>query len=427
VPEYFADHALVNGVLWPKKTVAPGWYRIRLVDGSDARCFNLTFGTAQGTGNGLGISSRGLGKQGAGEAGIQVTMIATEQGYLNVPIRSDHVTMCPGERYEFLVDFSPFAGQSIFMNNNAAAPYPDGVAPQDPLSPFSELATIMRFDVQAAATAATGPAVPSCGATKLSWDPARTPAQNGVGCVAVQGVLDRDFKDLRTTVAAAPPCPGQAGACVAADRVLFLSEKVDGETGSSLGLQINGMPFEYDVTETPKQGTYESWHIVNTTVDAHPMHPHLGKYQIVRREAFDVGCYKTLLCGTPTCAPGAAPGGVLPVIPDYRACLTPTVAAYPIDPEEAGWKDAMRSYPGEVLTFVGKWDGAWSPQVARPNAPGAGHATNPGFTTYPVGSSSPRDAKNWTYAAVTSGPYVWHCHINSHEDSEMMRTSLVVK
>jgi FtsP/CotA-like multicopper oxidase with cupredoxin domain len=35
-------------------------------------------------------------------------------------------------------------------------------------------------------------------------------------------------------------------------------------------------------------------------------------------------------------------------------------------------------------------------------------------------------AAPFTYEPVTSGPYVWHCHINSHEDSEMMRTSLVV-
>jgi FtsP/CotA-like multicopper oxidase with cupredoxin domain len=44
-----------------------------------------------------------------------------------------------------------------------------------------------------------------------------------------------------------------------------------------------------------------------------------------------------------------------------------------------------------------------------------------------VGAKSPADAKTWTYPDVTQGPYVWHCHINSHEDSEMMRTSLVVK
>ena len=45
VPEYFGDHALVNGVAWPKKTVEPGWYRIRLVDGSDSRCWTIGFST----------------------------------------------------------------------------------------------------------------------------------------------------------------------------------------------------------------------------------------------------------------------------------------------------------------------------------------------------------------------------------------------
>jgi hypothetical protein len=157
------------------------------------------------------------------------------------------------------------------------------------------------------------------------------------------------------------------------------------------------------------------------------MHPHLGKYQIVKREAFDVGCYNTLLCGTPGCQPGTSPGGIPQLVPDYRACLTPTQPTFGIDPEEMGWKDAMRAYPGEVLTFVGKWDGSWAPQVASPNAPGSGNASNPGYTLYGVGGASPKNAASWTYAEVTQGPYVWHCHINSHEDSEMMRSSLVVK
>jgi FtsP/CotA-like multicopper oxidase with cupredoxin domain len=285
----------------------------------------------------------------------------------------------------------------------------------------------MRFDVQSAATAATGPAVPTCArASSWSWDPARTPAQNGVGCIALPSTLDRDFVDLTASVVP-HSCPGKTGACVAAERVLYLNEKVDGVTGQSLGLQINGVPFEYDVTETPKKGTYEVWHIVNTTVDAHPMHPHLGKFQIVRREAVDVGCYQTLLCGFPGCSPGPAPGGGMVLTPDYRACLMPSVAAHPVDAAERGWKDAMRAYPGEVLTFVGKWDGSWAPQVASPTAPGSGNASNPGYTLYSVGARSPKDALNWSYADVTQGPYVWHCHINSHEDSEMMRTSLVVK
>ncbi len=79
----------------------------------------------------------------------------------------------------------------------------------------------------------------------------------------------------------------------------------------------------------------------------------------------------------------------------------------------------MRAMPGQVLTFVGKWDGSWNSAttLAAVNAPGAGNSSGT------VGSS----AASWLYADVTTGPYVWHCHINSHEDSEMMRSSLVVK
>ena len=47
-------------------------------------------------------------------------------------------------------------------------------------------------------------------------------------------------------------------------------------------MQLNGVPFEYKVTETPKQGTIEVWQFINLTVDAHPMHPHLVKHLIVR-------------------------------------------------------------------------------------------------------------------------------------------------
>jgi hypothetical protein len=64
----------------------------------------------------------------------------------------------------------------------------------------------------------------------------------------------------------------------------------------------------------------------------------------------------------------------------------------------------MVSLPNQVLTFNALWDGAWA---------GA------------KGECVPDDVS--CFEAVTAGPYVWHCHINSHEDSEMMRTSLVVK
>jgi FtsP/CotA-like multicopper oxidase with cupredoxin domain len=70
-------------------------------------------------------------------------------------------------------------------------------------------------------------------------------------------------------------------------------------------------------------------------------------------------------------------------------------------PEEAGLKDTAKSFPGEVLTVVAYWDGGWADNaVAAAGGP--------------------------FFQPVTSGPYVWHCHIVDHEDNEMKRPTLVM-
>jgi len=198
-------------------------------------------------------------------------------------------------------------------------------------------------------------------------------------------------------------------------RQVFLNEKVDGTTLASLGLQLNGVPFEYKVTETPKKGTREVWYLINTTVDAHPMHPHLVKHQIVARWPFNLAAFKTALCGSNKCEPGTTPGGMQQLIPDVTPFLNATGPVAPM-PEEAGWKDASRAMPNNVHIIVADWTPRWN-DVGAPNAPGT--AGCPAGTT---GCAAP-----YVFEDVTTGPYVWHCHINSHEDSEMMRTSLVVK
>jgi hypothetical protein len=68
-----------------------------------------------------------------------------------------------------------------------------------------------------------------------------------------------------------------------------------------------------------------------------------------------------------------------------------------------------------VTTIVADWTPRWN---------STGSATAPGTAGCPPGTLG--CAAPYVYEDVTSGPYVWHCHINSHEDSEMMRTSLVV-
>jgi len=85
IPEYFGDHVLVNGVLWPKATVASGWYRVRFANGSDSRCY--TFGL-----------STSLPAPGARPVNnVRFTVLASDQGYLPVPKQNvQTMTLCPG-------------------------------------------------------------------------------------------------------------------------------------------------------------------------------------------------------------------------------------------------------------------------------------------------------------------------------------------
>jgi spore coat protein A len=400
---------VVNGVLWPKKTVEPGWYRIRLVDGSDSRCW--TFG--------LSTTRPAPGTKPSNN--MTFTVIANDQGYLQVPQQGlKSLTMCPGERYEILVNFgvlpgkaTPGVARSVFLTNSAAAPFPAGLTPFALGSPFAEMNEVMRFDVLPAATATT---VVTCGAGGLTYPTLPATA----GCMQIPITADPNFVDYKLLPMCAPGAPA-GSLCVSAVRQVYLNERVDGTTLAPMGMQLNGVPFEYKVTETPKKGTIEIWKFINLTVDAHPMHPHLIKHQIVETQTFNVGKYKAALCGSTTCQPGTAPGGEMQVVPDVTPFLTGLAVANPTLSYDGGWKDASVALPGQVTTIIAKWDAGFL-QVPAPYAPGTkGFSQDLSVCPGAVGCSPP-----WGYEDLTAGPYVWHCHINSHEDSEMMRTSLVV-
>jgi spore coat protein A, manganese oxidase len=116
-------------------------------------------------------------------------------------------------------------------------------------------------------------------------------------------------------------------------------------------------------------GSTEVWELHNTTVDAHPIHLHLVDFRIVSRQAFT---------GTIIDKPMGAGGNYAGA---YLTNIATTGAARPAEPGEMGRKDTVITYPGEVTRILVKF--------ARP------------------------------------GEYVWHCHILSHEDHEMMRRFIV--
>jgi hypothetical protein len=109
-----------------------------------------------------------------------------------------------------------------------------------------------------------------------------------------------------------------------------------GTNGSSGGtVQL----WEDPIRTNPAAGEVQTWQLWNWSADAHPIHLHLVKFEVVSREVI---------------------GG----------------ATRPPEPWEAGWKDTVIAYPGEVTRVKAEFD--------------------------------------------LPGLYVWHCHILSHEDNEMM-------
>ena len=402
VPEYFGDVALVNGVIWPKRTTDAGWHRLRIVDGSDSRCWTIGFSTVQPAPGAKPTNN------------VPFYVLANDQGYLESPVLApgNSFTMCPGERYELLIDFTAYRalGATITMTNTAPAPFPAGLTPYGNKSPYADMNVVMQFKVVAGTVGAALTLPPAAPVACLPTDLRCNLVPGGVPkmCGTAPGVFSNPQ-------AAANPASG----CVKAVRQVYLNEHVDGVTLAPLGMQLNGVPFEYKVTETPKEGNVEMWQFVNLTVDAHPMHPHLVKHQIVSRQAFNVGQYKALLCGSTTCQPNTAPGGEMQALPDVTPLLSGAATLVTKASVEGGWKDATQAPPGQVTTIIAWWGVNWKQAGAlAPTAPPACDLLG--------GTNQCLNGSTWLFENVTKGPYVWHCHINSHEDSEMMRTSLVV-
>jgi FtsP/CotA-like multicopper oxidase with cupredoxin domain len=358
VPEYFGDHAVVNGVIWPRLKVEPRPYRFRFLDGSNARCY--TFG--------LKVTNS--------FAQPSFTHVATEQGLMPAPVTTQRFSLCPGERADVVIDFRPFAGKSVYVTNTAGAPFPAGPTPQTVGGGSEYMGQLMRFDV----------VKPLNSAVPATWSP---------------GPLE-----------ALPPLATPAQ--VAKTRQLILNEVLDPVSLAPVRVQIDGKSFEAPATETPKRGTTERWVIINTTVDAHPMHLHLVQFRVVSRQKFDTQGFMAAV-GLP-----GNPQAGLPLTP---VDVGPYLLGAPRGPDawENGWKDTAKSFPGEVLVIEATWDGRWRDAAPAPGTPWLDPVTGRQITDLNGNPVAPP-----YFEAVTSGPYVWHCHIVDHEDNEMMRPTLVM-
>ncbi len=379
-PEFFGDVIVVNGKTWPFLNVEPRRYRLRFVDGSNARFYELR------------LMNRATKKPGP-----TLYQIGTDGGLLDSPVRLNRLFIAPGERADIIIDFSGYEGQTLTLVNSAKAPFPSGTPP-DPQT----VGQIMQFRVNQPLSGTDDSFNPAVHGATLRGGPNQQPEivrlANGTGALA-PGVVPDKLRQLTLNEAEGP------------------EEEIPGGPEEVL---LNNSKWSASFTENPRVGSTEVWEIINTTADTHPIHVHELQFQLINRQKYNAEQYEKAY-------QAAFPGGKFlpalgPPLPydtvnaDGAIGGNPAISPYlqgpviPPAPNEAGWKDTFKMNPGEVTRVVIRW----AQQDVSVADVGAGTNTFPFDPTATIGTTDS--------FGFPGGPgYVWHCHIVDHEDNEMMR------
>ena len=229
LPENFGNVILVNGVAWPVMDVEPRKYRLRVLNGSDSRVYDMTPSN-----------------------GMPWVQIGSDLGLLNAPVAQQTLSVAPGERCDAILDFTGMAGQTIVIRNNAKAPYPSGAA-VDPKT----TGQIMAFRVSQPLSAIPDRPIPA------NLRPLLGPVPVLAAPVRTRKILLFEGTDT-------------------AARLQTMLGIVDATRPTLNGTLVYGDP----ITENPQVGDTEIWEFYNTTADAHPIHMHLVDFRILNRQKF---------------------------------------------------------------------------------------------------------------------------------------------
>ena len=338
--EFFGDHMVVNGKIWPKTDVEPRNYRMRLLNGCDSRFMVVQFVAVD-----AGETDPSTG------TALSFWVIGSDQG-LGTPAETDTLVFEPGGRYDVVVDFSqvPFGSRVIMKNLGGDAPFGGAFGGDlDPgdLFPDRQTDRIMAFDV----------VVPLSGVPD-NFNPGNLPGYGGIA----NGATTRRVALFEGTDEFGRLQP-------------LLGTVADDLSGTNVATAYTWFQ---PTTETPAFDSKEIWEIYNFTADAHPIHLHLVNFQILDRQDFEYD-----ITGTQTTLQHNGTTGEAPEISNIRN-QTPVIVGS--EYFEAAPKDMVTSLPGD-----------------------------------PEGSPPTGQVVRIKAEFNKPGRYVWHCHILSHEDHEMMR------
>jgi FtsP/CotA-like multicopper oxidase with cupredoxin domain len=263
---------------------------------------------------------------------VRVWQIGTEGGFLPAPLdltalNGGRILLGLAERADVIVDFTDVTSDTVTMRNlGPDEPFGGGVPGEDfDVAHPGTTGRVMRFEMVA----------------PVSVDDSTPPTRLVLPPIApLMGGAARPLALLEGMSAFYEDSPSET-----------LLGTVDTAAGTA-----TSMMWEEPITENPAVGATEVWEFFNFTADAHPIHVHEVQFQVVDRqpisfeETEEMGGIGNVELAGPSRVP---------------------------EPWEAGFKDTVIAYPGEVTRIRARF--------------------------------------------TTAGNYVWHCHIVSHEDNEMMR------
>ena len=480
--ESFQDTAMVNGTAFPYLVVQPKTYRFRILNAANDRFWNLQLyqsnplvvsadnrtnteikmvpaSQTAGFPETWPTDGREGGVPDPATAGPNWIQIGTEGGFLpapaivpNQPIAwngdpttfnfgnvSDHsLLLGPAERADVIVDFSAYAGQTLILYNDAPAAFPALDARYDFYTGAPDLTetgghpgpqagygpntrTVMQIRVENVA-----PAAPfNLAALQTAW--ASTNATQGVFEASQDPIIIPDarynsayndvfpadpyvrifqnsktFKNILGTTMTLPMQPKamQDEMGEAFDEYGRMSGKLGVELPATNSNNQNFILQGYvdPPTETINDSVSISpvtagdgtqlWKITHNGVDTHPIHFHLFDVQLINRVGWDNGIR-------------------------------------PPDDNELGWKDTVRISPLEdtivALRAVSPKQPFGIPDSIRPLNPAMPLGSEEGFSSIDPLTGRPLLTHTVNTMFNFGWEYVWHCHILSHEEMDMMR------
>ncbi len=367
VPEFFGDTILVNGMAWPKLDVAAGDYEFRLLNGSDSRFYVLEVSNPN----------------------VAVYLVGTDGGLLHQAVTisdgdghqdsDEFLVLAPGDRVELVFDFSKLGdGDTATLLNVGPAfePFKGLAGADDSLAGGAIAATaddsvgnIMQFVVDTAIDAFDATVQDKTVLVQNFVNLTQDANHDDVADLAANHVRKVGLFEGVDDYGRVTPMLGKAEAGS------IITDKM-----SDVG-NFGPLAWDAPTTEKPLLGSTEQWDMFNFTEDSHPIHLHLTQFQVMEKRHID------FLDGDENGIPDDTTGdGQISYgtgsSPNYSVADIWIGDKVDLRPEETGWQDTAWVDPHQMMSIVATFDKA--------------------------------------------GDYVWHCHILSHEDNEMMRPYTVV-